>query len=214
MFDGNIVQAGTTAPSPADVLTPVEAADMLAAVAAGGNDLPAVVHPLGFLCFPLVRAGDLGVCVHVWQPGLGPTVRTSDIHCHCWDLASTVLYGEVSNSVVPVENTDTAPTHRVFEVRSGPAADVVRGTARTVRTGPAAATTSRPGDTYRLPAGEFHRTDAADTATLVCGATVTGAVDLALGPIPLADHRQPRRHCAPMLTRRAAGAVAARIAGR
>ena len=163
----------------------------------------------------MLREGGLGICVHVWQPELRPSVRTSEMHCHCWDLASTVLYGEVSNCVVPVQDTDTAPTHRVFEVRSGPEADVVRGTARTVRTGPGAATTSRPGETYRLPAGEFHRTDAAgDTATLVCGATVAGAVDLALGPIQLADHRQPRRHCAPTLTRRTAGAVAARIAAR
>ena len=35
-------------------------------VAAGRNSINAVSHPLGFVCLPVHRLGDEGVCIHVW----------------------------------------------------------------------------------------------------------------------------------------------------
>src|SRR4051812_8770115 len=77
-------------------------------IAEGRSDVTAVRHPLGFLCLPLERAGEYGVCVHIWSA----TARhagntTSQIHCHSWDLVSHVLYGQVRNVHAVV--TDAPP---------------------------------------------------------------------------------------------------------
>ncbi|MCQ0004164.1 hypothetical protein [Actinomadura madurae] len=50
--------------------------EILDGAAAEGSPAPAVRHPLGFLCLPVERSGDLGVCLHIWTP----EVRPSPVH--------------------------------------------------------------------------------------------------------------------------------------
>ncbi len=92
----------------------------MAGVADGSSDLTAVRHPLGFLCFPVLRGDNLGVCVHIWTEGVRAEPTTSPMHAHSWDLVSYVLYGTVRNDIIELtDGTD----QRVFEVRSGQAGD-------------------------------------------------------------------------------------------
>jgi hypothetical protein len=193
------------------------AADALAAVLADVRSAPtAMRHPLGFVCLPLVRDGDLGVCVHVWAPGLGGvTPTTSPVHSHSWDLRSFVLYGGVRNDRVDVTDVTTAPTHRVFEVHSAGDVDEIRPTPRLVRCAQVNPQTSRAGEVYTLPAGEFHMTvieDDQHAATVVLGRTRSGVGDLSLGAPQLASHRVRRVPCDPAETVLAARLVTGRLA--
>jgi hypothetical protein len=210
------------------------AATELDRIVSGRRALRAVHHPLGFVCLPILRDGDDGVCVHVFgAPGATPTGTetetgtgtgtgpdlpapdVSQVHCHSWDLTSTVLYGRLGNRRVDVDDTTREPTHRVFEVRSDPSGvDELRPTERLVRLLPGAEQTSARGQTYALPAGEFHTTvvpDGRPTATLVLGRTLPGRVDLSLGPLSAAGHRMVRRTCDATETARIARAALRRI---
>ncbi|GGP76380.1 hypothetical protein [Streptosporangium pseudovulgare] len=67
-------------------------------IASGASPVAGVRHPLGFLCLPLERTGEYGVCLHIWSGALPRAASTtSQIHCHSWDLVSHVLYGRVEN---------------------------------------------------------------------------------------------------------------------
>lgn len=196
------------------------AASELDRIVSGRRTLRAVRHPLGFACLPILRDGDDGVCVHVFGVfgvfGAEPVQEVPQIHCHSWDLTSTVLYGRLGNRRMDVES-DTAgdATHRVFEVLSDPSGvDEVRPTGRLVRCLPGAEQTSARGQTYALPAGEFHTTTVPDgrpTATLVLGRTLPGRVDLSLGPLSAPGHRMVRRTCDATETARIARAALRRI---
>ncbi|MFC7643366.1 hypothetical protein ACFQX6_22935 [Streptosporangium lutulentum] len=112
------------------------AGQVLRAIGSGDSPITAVRHPLGFLCLPLERTEEYGVCVHVWSGALPhASSTTSQIHCHSWDLLSHVLYGRVENVRTDVSDSDTtsAATHRIFEVVSEPDGDHIRPTSRTVR---------------------------------------------------------------------------------
>ncbi|MFB6893113.1 hypothetical protein ACFCX4_27805 [Kitasatospora sp. NPDC056327] len=189
---------------------------LLAQVARGTRVLRAVAHPLGFYCLPVVRDGALGVCVHVFDPATAAGQR--EIHCHSWELKSSVLYGRVGNLRVGVHDEPARPTHRAYEVISDAATgvDEVRPTARLVRWEPLAERTSGRGETYTLGAGEFHATvlpDGTPAATVVLGRTVPGPLDVVLGPVDGAAHRVVRRLCGAERTARIAGEAARRISG-
>lgn len=174
-------------------------------VAAGASGLRAVLHPLGFLCFPVERHALCGVCVHVWSPDL-PRARstTSEIHAHSWDLVSFVLAGELSN--VRVDVVDGGATHRVFEVHSSVRGDELRATPRLVGYRIADTELSRKGETYTLGAGCFHMTVADVATTIAVGKAHEGRHDLTLGPTDGCTHRVHRERCD-----RAASAGAARL---
>lgn len=189
-------------------------------VVSGRLALRAVRHPLGFICLPILRDGPRGVCVHVFggcgaagQPGPPePVPSVPQVHSHSWDLTSTVLYGRLGNRHMGVCEETVKPTHRVFEVHSDPSGvDELRPTERLVRCLPGVERTSVRGQTYALPAGEFHTTvlpDGRPTATLVLGRTRPGRADLSLGPLRAPGHRMVRRTCdATQTARIAAGAV-------
>ncbi|WP_019630648.1 hypothetical protein [Actinomadura atramentaria] len=167
--------------------------------AADGEPVPAVHHPLGFVCLPVERDGGAGVCLHVWSsrlPGAVPT--TSSIHCHSWDLVSYVLFGEVGNRLPEVAAPEGRPTHRLFQVVSGPGGDELLPTDRTVRHGAGSAERFGAGAVYRLPAGMFHESvvgGAGDAATIALGAERPGLPNLSLGPLGGAAHRVARRPC-------------------
>jgi hypothetical protein len=172
----------------------------------------AVSHPLGFLCLPVHRQADEGVCIHLWGPQWRPAaLTTSPAHCHSWELLSAVLTGELHNQTVQVISDPESPTHRVFEVHSSESGDEIRGTGRLVRHRVRETTEHRAGDRYRLPAGVFHQTlvpAAGDlVATVALGRTRTGAADLSLGGLDTADHQVQRQLCDELDTVRAAAAA-------
>lgn len=166
-----------------------------------GRTPPAVLHPLGFLCFPLLRAAGSGVCVHVWLPHreeFAPPLETTQVHSHSWDLLSYVLHGRIGNELVSAEpaGPDEA-THRVYEIHSAHGADRVVPTSRCVRSHRREIRYAGAGEVYQLAGGEFH-SSVVDEARHEGAATVLladerGGVDRALGPLRPARAFEPVR---------------------
>ena len=187
----------------------------LTEIADGRRELKAVRHPLGFICLPVYRHGDDGICVHVWpadRPAIRPT--TSAVHSHSWDLLSQVLYGRVRNEIIEVTE-DADPAYRVFEVHSRGDLDEIRATPRLVRARTGAVETHRAGASYALLAGDFHTTEVPDgqeAATVALGRTSPGAWDLTLGAVGGKTHQVRRDRCDGAETARAARAIAERMA--
>ncbi|MFI9202297.1 hypothetical protein [Streptomyces sp. NPDC053048] len=204
---------------PGDLLAAASGA--LEEIASGRSGLRAVRHPLGFLCLPVHRQDDRGVCVHVFDAEArraAPGLTTSPVHAHSWDLASCVLYGRVGNLRVRVHDRPEAPTHRVFEVRSDASAtDEIRPTERLVTYEAGPEETSTGGEIYTLPAGHFHATvvpPGTAAATLLLGRSLPGRRDLSLGPLHGTLHRVVRQTCDVAHTARTARTVLRRIDGR
>ncbi|MGV9267789.1 hypothetical protein ACWDRR_24360 [Kitasatospora sp. NPDC003701] len=192
---------------------------ILTEIASGTRPLRAVAHPLGFYCLPVLREGECGVCVHVFGPLTPAPSRVAgppEIHCHSWELKSSVLYGRVGNLKVRVFDEPRRPTHRAFEVHSRAGTDEIRPTPRLVRWEPVGEQRSARGETYTLAAGEFHATllaAGAPAATVVLGRSVPGPVDVVLGPVDGPARRVVRRLCDAAQTARIAGEAARRISG-
>jgi hypothetical protein len=186
----------------------------LTEIAEGRNPLRAVRHPLGFLCLPVQRAGELGVCVHVWTGAVAQASSSvSTVHSHSWDLVSFVLYGDVGNALMRVED-DSAGTHRVFEVHSRGDVDEILPTARLVRCLRQPLRVTSAGRTYRLTAGEFHESvlvGDSEAATVVLGRTRAEA-DLSLGPLDGPGHQIIRQRCSRGETEQAARIVVQKLA--
>jgi hypothetical protein len=164
--------------------------------AAGRSPLPAVRHPLGFLCLPVERSGDLGVCLHIWTPEVSPAPSTtSPVHCHSWDLLSFVLYGTLRNVRMDVGDAAGGTGQQIFEVISRDGVDELRATGRAVDCSPGRSSTHSTGESYTLPAGVFHSTlieNGMDAATVALGRQSPGGGDLSLGPLDGSTHRVHR----------------------
>ncbi|WP_067462677.1 hypothetical protein [Actinomadura macra] len=195
---------------------PAWAARVVEDVVAGRSLVPAVRHPLGFLCLPVERTGDYGVCLHIWTPEVEPVPSTtSPVHCHSWDLISFVLYGTVRNVRMNVDEGPGGAVLQVFEVVSRGDVDELRATGRSVRCSPGRSTTHGTGESYTLPAGVFHSTlieDGRDAATVALGRQTPGTGDLSLGPLDIASHRVHRSRSDPGEAVRALRRSARRIA--
>lgn len=189
---------------------------MLAEMADGRSEVSAVRHPLGFVCLPVYREGEYGVCVHAWSEALAlADVTTSPVHSHSWDLVSFVLYGQVRNTLLHVFDDAAGATHRVFEIHSDDDVDEIRATSRCVRYLTARHRVAGPGDIYRLTAGQFHTsaTDGGpDAATVVLGRSRVSH-DLSLGPLDTPTHRVRRQRCGVQETAEAARMIVGRLAG-
>ncbi len=193
-------------------------------VATGRLRIAAIMHPLGFVCLPILRQGERGICVHLWTPRLTharPT--TSQVHAHSWDLVSYVLFGQVRNEVMRVSGTQASRgeaadgVYRVFEVHSRGDLDEIRATSRLVRRDKGTSQVSDAGETYSVPAGTFHATAVpagVDTATVALGTSRAGSADLSLGDIATATHQVRRQHCDSDETSRVARMIAGRLASR
>lgn len=190
-------------------------AGVLEEIAAGAWRLRAVQHPLGFHCLPVLRSGERGVCIHLFESGTPTEPEAEPWHAHSWELRSYVLYGRVANLPVRVTEQPNAPTHRVYEVHSGAGGvDDIRPTGRLVHGEPGPEQASFQGDVYTLPAGRFHATVVAGeepAATLVLGRTLPGHTDLSLGPLHGGGHRTVRRLCGAADTERSARRALGRI---
>ncbi len=188
--------------------------DILGEVAQGRTKVSAMRHPLGFMCFPVERSGDQGICVHLWNdsmPKTNPT--TSPMHAHSWDLLSCVLYGNVRNELIDVTDVPDEGTHRVFEIRSRGDVDEVRETPRLVRCRTSVVELNHRGDTYSLAAGAFHATVVqGEAATVALGRGYAGMLDLSLGGIDTRTHYVRRQRCDRDETAYAARVVIERLA--
>ncbi|WP_131737408.1 hypothetical protein [Actinomadura roseirufa] len=219
------IAAGTAART-----LPAWAEGVVRDVIAGRSPVPAIRHPLGFLCLPVERTGELGVCLHIWTPEVRAVPSTtSAVHCHSWDLLSFVLYGTVRNVRMEVDETGpggapspsaapegTGPGQQIFEVVSRGDVDELRATGRAVRCVPARSRTHRTGESYTLPAGVFHSTlieDGLDAATVALGRQTPGGGDLSLGPLDVPTHRVHRSRTEPEDAARALRRSARAIAG-
>ncbi|MGH3248902.1 MAG: hypothetical protein ACRDOI_22240, partial [Trebonia sp.] len=193
------------------------AAGTLRAVADGSRPLRAVVHPLGFTCLPVERAGRDGVCVHVWSPFTGGVLPTaSAIHAHCWELTSYALLGALGNSRMTVADARSGPgaVFRVMQVSSRGDTDELRPTRRLVHCRESRRELITAGDTYDVPAGVFHATDVApetEAVTVALGRMVDGVADLSLAPIGAVAHQVRRRRCDPAQTAATARLVLDRL---
>ncbi|MFG2086030.1 MULTISPECIES: hypothetical protein [unclassified Spirillospora] len=213
------IRAGTAART-----LPAWAGRVMDDVAAGRSHVPAVRHPLGFVCLPVERSGDFGVCLHIWTPEVRPAPSTtSPVHCHSWDLLSFVLYGTVRNVRMEIaegpggtSGRDPAgETRQIFEVVSADGVDELKATGRTVRCSPGRSIAHRTGESYTLPAGVFHTTlieDGMDAATVALGRRTPGGGDLSLGPPGVPSHRVHRSRSGHADTVRALRRSARRIA--
>jgi hypothetical protein len=192
--------------------------DVLTGIAEGRRQLRAVRHPLGFICLPVDRSGNDGVCVHLWAADRPvPNPVTSAMHSHSWDLLSQVLYGEVHNEIIDVTDDPAEPTHRVHEVHSQGDLDEIRPTSRLVRAGVGAVERHVAGASYALPAGKFHTSEVPEgreAVTVALGRTAPGAWDLSLGPLDGRSERARRDRCDPAETARAARVIAERVTAR
>ena len=195
------------------------AARTLRAVADGRRPLRAVIHPLGFTCLPVERAGRDGVCVHLWSPRtVGAVPAASAIHAHCWALTSYALLGELENSLITVADAvpaqcaptvpspaaagpaspSASPVYQVLRVRSRGDIDELSPTPRLVHCRESRRELITAGDTYDIPAGVFHATDVApeaETVTIALGRMVAGIADLSLAPAGAVGHQVRRRRC-------------------
>lgn len=203
------------------------AARTLRAVADGRRPLRAVIHPLGFTCLPVERAGRDGVCVHVWSPDVAAAApAASAIHAHCWELTSYALVGALDNSLMTVTDALPAPVtpaarpplparpadapdasagavYQVLRVRRQGDVDELSPTRRLVHCQPARRERVAAGDTYGVPAGVFHATDVApqgEAVTVALGRMVDGIADLSLAPPGTAGHQVRRQRCDPAQT--------------
>jgi hypothetical protein len=203
------IQQGTAADR-----VPRWALELLRDIASGRRDFTAVRHPLGFLCIPVQRTGDHGICVHVWAPAFRPALTTSPVHSHSWDLTSYVLYGTLRNQRIRVAEGGAAATHRIFEVRSHGDRDELHATTRLVSCEPEAIHEYGAGCVYSLRAGEFHTTivpGPQEAATVALGRSRLHAADLSVGPLQARSHAITRSRCDAVETAHAARRVAGRL---
>jgi hypothetical protein len=190
------------------------AAAVLCEVVAGRGDVTAVRHPIGFICLPLERTVEHGVCVHLWIDRLvRARATTSTTHSHSWDLISFVLCGMLCNELIEVTDGPLGARWRVFEVGSGPDGDEIRRTARLVHTRTRAAScTAAVTCTPCRPACSTGRWR---TARQRLSRSATGnpdATGLTLGDVDIATHRVRRHLCDRDETMHVASTVAERLA--
>lgn len=182
----------------------------LAEISGGRLPVTAMRHPLGFACLPMERVNDDGLCLHVWSPELSlPTLTTSAVHKHSWDLLSYILYGTLRNDLIEV--TEPGP-HRLFEVHSTDGVDEIRQTPTLVDYRVTDSATYHASEVYSLAAGEFHMTVChGETATVAVGRGMPGLTDISLGDPDLGTHHVQRQRCTPEETAHIARLVTTRL---
>jgi hypothetical protein len=154
----------------------------LATIVSGERPLRAVHHPLGFVCLPVLRDADEGICVHVWPDTTSDRLATSNVHCHSWHLRSFVLEGTVHNQTFDLVDTADGPL-RVFVVNSAGGVDNIVSTDRLVDLKAAEPMSYHAGESYEMDAGIFHaspRLGSGTAVTVILGRQCPGAENLTL----------------------------------
>lgn len=158
---------------------------------------PAVRHPLDFICLPLYRCGEKGLCLHVWEEG--GEVVSPVVHAHSWDLWSYVWCGTILNQVMAVNDESESPEYRLYKAENVDGVDVIRATGSLVACTPEAPQEIQAGQIYRMASGVFHRSGHRGlTATIVLGEHHEGRDNLVLGPVNGEPRNElPREACSP-----------------
>jgi hypothetical protein len=158
---------------------------------------PVVRHPLEFICMPLWRDEDLGLCLHVWP--WEDRDSSPVVHAHSWDLWSYVVCGTVINDVMSVRDEEENPEFGLYVVTSSGRVDEFQETGRMVACAPNERQEIPAGHVYRLSSGRFHRSGHRDfTVTLVLGEQREGLDNLVLGPTDgYHGDDLPRETCSP-----------------
>jgi hypothetical protein len=144
-------------------------------ILAGNRRAHAVAHPLDFICLPLVRTPVFGVCAHMWRDRQAASI----IHSHSWHLHSEVVLGAIANEVFAVTEFPGSD-YELVRIESSGSLDSMVPTARAVLVEGTERTIHRPGNSYGLAAGVFHRSlpmSNGPTLTLLAATTVAGAHD-------------------------------------
>jgi hypothetical protein len=187
---------------------------LLREMAVGSADRPVVKHPLGFLCLPIHRQAEFGLCLHVWlEPGLAvqpaQPLTTLPVHYHTWNLYSHVLHGLVRNLRVRVlpdtgaghreaGHVDGGPAYRVFEVTSAGDVDEIRPTPETVTWQVDGSQQYRAGDRYLVRPRDYHQSAAPDprpAVTVMLSEGWTPQPQHVLGDLDLPAHTVSRQAC-------------------
>lgn len=164
---------------------------LLATIRDGVRVPSAIMHPLGFTCIQLYRATAWGLCMHIWQSAeISPTLTTTPIHSHSWDLFSQVVCGELENIEICVTDGSPFPTNRVLEITTADGADLIHATQRLVSWTAGESVHIGVGQSYELPAGTFHvsrPSPARLTATMLLAEYRSLLPELALGRLDYCD---------------------------
>lgn len=189
---------------------------MLTDIEVGARFVPAVRHPLGFVCVHLYRGADWGLCLHIWESADIPIgLTTTPIHAHSWDLDSQVVCGWLENIEIRVTEGGQPPTHRVMAIISAGGTDLIQPTRRVVSWTRARSVRIGAGDTYRLLAGTFHVSNPSPvgiTATVLLAQYRSGLPELALGRPDSREHLVARQACPPSQLRVLASATLRQLA--
>ncbi len=141
-------------------------------------------HPLGFRVARLIADDSAALRLHIWPQSSRSAQPGFDIHDHAFDLASFVLLGELRQAVYEIATSRPA-THAVYEVGYDKTGSVLRKSETAVAISPKEKRLLHAGETYSLPAGEFHELD---RASAQCAATLVltmqaGGSPRSLGPL-------------------------------
>jgi hypothetical protein len=171
--------------------------------------LPVSWHPLGFLHLKLASEQRL----HIWpEDGGHPQKPLFPIHDHIFNLESTVLTGCVTNTVYSVVKSCDAP-FQLWEVRYQEKLSVLSPTGCRVGVSPADVKTICAGQTYRVPVGQFHSTNASQGTLTATFALTTGrsGIPRVVGNLSQDELKYHRQHCEPTLAKRLLQRVLVRL---
>lgn len=164
---------------------------VLDAVLAGDRRPVAVAHPLDFVCIPVLRSPEFGVCGHVWSDG----AAAATVHSHSWHLESQVIVGAITNELFSV-STDPDGAHQLLVVDNSGSVDRLTPTRHTVNVEQVQLERHSAGSSYRLLAGVFHRSTPlpeGPTLTLLSATTVLGARNEVVGSAHTSEVRSTLR---------------------
>ncbi len=154
---------------------------------AGGANLSAVYHPLGFVSVPLAKTGDTMLRLHLWDPEVGATPLP--FHCHRWHLTGYVVHGHLQNKIVAALPANADPGDgtrlRVYREVVSQHSDEFERTDELVTPRVQSLEDVRAGQRYTMDAGLFHTTVNPSGQALVTIIMVSdrGAREMALGPV-------------------------------
>ncbi|HEX6077455.1 MAG TPA: hypothetical protein VFZ32_19630 [Micromonosporaceae bacterium] len=160
----------------------------------------AVRHPLGFICFPLLRDGDYGTCIHYWPTVLDASSRkVTAVHSHSWHLVSHVLAGRLTNHLSTISDLQSSSSE-LYVVTSNTSEDVIVPTGRRVRVIEECSTTFIANETHEMTAGKFHWTEFptdTPTVTVVAGRNEVGRSNFLVDKVGAVPRCVKRRTCSP-----------------
>lgn len=159
----------------------------------GGHEC--ILHPLGFYFIRLAKDGDVSIRLHYW-PTADRQVGTAltPFHDHVWKLDSCILYGQIENVVLDLEENEKGIFRLATISQAGGIDDVVAE-------GPTVNTRTRSRDVYtadtfyEMEPRIFHFTDVLPgqaAITIVKSEVVSVGGPRTLVPLEFSSHAPAR----------------------